>query len=257
MKIVVIGGSGLIGSKVVTKLGEQGHEAVAASPTTGVNTLTGEGLADVLAGASVAIDVSDSPSFEDTAVLEFFQTSTRHLLAAEATAGVRHHVALSVVGTERLPDNGYLRAKVAQERLIENSSIPFSLVQATQFFEFVASIADAATEGNVVRMAPVLFQPVAGDDVAQVVGRIAVRSPLYGRVEVAGPEQYRMDEFFRTVLADQQDPREVVTDEHARYFGTELSERSLVPLGEAILGQTRYAEWHGHARVYPVPRSVS
>ena len=257
MKIVVIGGSGLIGSKVVTRLGEQGHEAVAASPNTGVNTLTGEGLADVLDGASVAIDVSNSPSFEDTAVLEFFQTSTRNLLAAEATAGVRHHVALSVVGTERLPDSGYLRAKVAQERLIENSSIPFSLVHATQFFEFVKSIADGATEGSVVRMAPVLFQPVAGDDVAQVVARTAVGSPLNGRVEVAGPEQYRMDEFFRTVLADQQDPRGVVTDEHARYFGTELSERSLVPLGEAILGETRYAEWHGHARTYPVSRSVS
>ena len=257
MKIVVIGGSGLIGSKVVTMLVEHGHEAVAASPNTGVNTLTGEGLADVLAGASVAIDVSNSPSFEDAAVLDFFQTSTRNLLAAESAAGVRHHVALSVVGTERLPDSGYLRAKVAQERLIEKSSIPFSLVHATQFFEFVQSIADGATEGSVVRMAPVLFQPVASDDVAQVVGGTAVRSPLNGRVEVAGPEQYRMDEFFRTVLADQQDPREVVTDEHARYFGTELGERSLVPLGEAILGQTRYAQWHGRAGTYPVSRAVS
>jgi uncharacterized protein YbjT (DUF2867 family) len=202
----------------------------------------------------VVIDVSNSPSFEDTAVLEFFQTSTRNLLAAEATAGVGHHVALSVVGAERLPDSGYLRAKVAQERLIENSSIPLSLVHATQFFEFVQGITDAATDGSAVRMAPVLFQPVAGDDVAQVVGRTAVRSPLNGSIEVAGPEQYRMDEFFRTVLADQQDPREVVTDEHARYFGTELSERSLVPLGEAILGETRYAEWHGRARAYPVSR---
>ena len=257
MKIVVIGGSGMIGSKVVTKLGEHGHQAVAASPNTGVNTLTGEGLADVLAGASVAIDVSNSPSFEDTAVLEFFQTSTRNLLAAEAAAGVQHHVALSVVGTERMPDSGYLRAKVAQERLIESSSIPFSLVHATQFFEFVQSIADAATEDGVVRMAPVLFQPVAGDDVAQVVARTAVGSPLNGRLEVAGPEQYRMDEFFRTVLAGQQDPREVVTDEHARYFGTELSERSLVPLGEAVLGETRYTEWHGHARAYPVSRPAS
>jgi uncharacterized protein YbjT (DUF2867 family) len=257
MKIVVIGGTGLIGSKLVTKLGEHGHEAVAASPDTGVNTLTGEGLVDALAGASVAIDVSNSPSFEDTAVLEFFQRSTRNLLAAEATAGVRHHVALSIVGAERLPDSGYLRAKVAQERLIEKSSIPFSLVHATQFFEFVQSIADGATDGGVVRMAPVLFQPVASDDVAQVVGGTAVRAPLNGRVEVAGPEQYRMDEFFRTVLADQQDPREVVTDEHARYFGTELGERSLVPLGEAILGQTRYAQWHGRAGTYPVSRAVS
>ncbi len=257
MKIVVIGGSGLIGSKVVTRLGEQGHEAVAASPNTGVDTLTGEGLADVMAGASVVIDVSNSPSFEDTAVLEFFQTSTRNLLAAEATAGVGHHVALSVVGAERLPDSGYLRAKVAQERLIENSSIPFSLVHATQFFEFVQSIADAATEGRVVRMAPVLFQPVAADDVAQVVGRTALGSPLNGRVEVAGPERYRMDEFFRMVLADQQDPRQVVTDQHARYFGTELSERSLVPLGEAILGETRYADWHRHTGAYPVSTSVN
>jgi uncharacterized protein YbjT (DUF2867 family) len=243
MKIVVIGGSGLIGSKVVTMLGEHGHEAVAASPTSGVNTLTGQGLADVLAGASVVIDVSNSPSFEDTAVLQFFQTSTRNLLSAEATADVRHHVALSVVGTERLPDSGYLRAKVAQERLIEDSPIAFSLVHATQFFEFIQSIADAATEGGVVRIAPVLFQPVAADDVAQVVARTAERSPLNGRVEVAGPEPYRMDEFFRTVLADQQDPRQVVTDEHARYFGTELSERSLVPLGEAVLGEISYVEW--------------
>ena len=257
MRIVVIGGSGLIGSKVVTRLGEYGHEAVAASPDTGVNTLTGEGLAEVLAGASVAIDVSNSPSFEDAAVLEFFQRSARNLLAAEAAAGVRHHVVLSVVGAERLPGSGYLSAKVAQERLIESSSIPFSLVRATQFFEFVQSIADAAAEGSVVRMAPVLFQPVAGDDVADVVARTAVGSPLNGHVEVAGPEQYRMDEFFRTVLADQQDQRRVVTDERARYFGTELGERSLVPLGEAILGATRYAEWHGHARVYPVSRSVS
>jgi uncharacterized protein YbjT (DUF2867 family) len=248
MKIVVIGGSGLIGSKVVTNLGEYGHEAVAASPGTGVNTLTGEGLSDVLAGASVVIDVSNSPSFEDAAVLEFFQTSTRNLLATEATAGVGHHVALSVVGSERLPHSGYLRAKVAQERLIESSSVPFSLVHATQFFEFVRSIADAATEGRTVRMAPVLFQPVAGDDVAQVVGRTAVHSPLNGRVEVAGPEQYRMDAFFRQVLADQQDRREVVTDAHARYFGTELSERSLVPLGDALLGEIKYAEWQGHAR---------
>jgi uncharacterized protein YbjT (DUF2867 family) len=244
MKIVVIGGSGLIGSKVVTRLGEQGHEAVPASPNTGVNTLTGEGLADVLSGASVTIDVSNSPSFEDTAVMEFFRTSTSNLLAAEASAGVRHHVALSVVGTQRLPDSGYLRAKAAQERLIEDSSIPFSLVHATQFFEFVQSIADGATEGGVVRVAPVLFQPVASDDVARVVADTAVGQPLNGYVEVAGPEQYRMDEFFRTVLADQQDARNVVTDEHARYFGTELSERSLVPLGEAILGQIRYAEWH-------------
>jgi uncharacterized protein YbjT (DUF2867 family) len=257
MKIVVIGGTGLIGSKLVTKLGEHGHEAVAASPDTGVNTLTGEGLAEALAGASVVIDVSNSPSWEDAAVLEFFQTSTRNTLAAEATAGVGHHVALSVVGTERLPDSGYLRAKVAQEKLIENSSIPFSLVHATQFFEFVPGIADGATEGGTVRMPHVLFQPIAGDDVAQVVARTAVGAPLNGRVEAAGPEQYRMDEFFRTALAARNDPREVVTDEHARYFGTELSERSLVPLGDAILGETRYDEWRGQARSYPVSSSAT
>jgi uncharacterized protein YbjT (DUF2867 family) len=255
MKIVVIGGTGLIGSKVVTRLGENGHEAVAAAPNTGVNTLTGEGLADAVAGASVVIDVSNSPSWDDAAVLAFFQTSTGNLLAAEARAGVAHHVALSVVGTERLPDSGYLRAKVAQEKLIENSSLPYSLVHATQFFEFVAGIADGATEGNTVRIAPVLFQPIAGDDVAEAVCRVAVGSPLNGRVEVAGPDQYRMDEFFRKVLSDQQDPREVITDERARYFGSELSERSLVPLGEAILGKTRYADWHGQARTYPVSSS--
>jgi uncharacterized protein YbjT (DUF2867 family) len=252
MKIVVIGGTGLIGSRVVTKLGEDGHEAVAAAPNTGVNTLTGEGLANAVAGASVVIDVSNSPSWEDAAVLQFFQTSTRNLLAAAAAAGVRHYLALSVVGTERLPDSGYLRAKLAQEKLIENSSIPFSLVHATQFFEFVSSIADAATEGGTVRMAPVLFQPIAADDVAQAVCRVAVGSPRGGRVDVAGPEQYRMDEFFREALAARNDPREVVTDEHAKYFGTELSERSLVPLGEAILGETRYADWHGQAHTYPV-----
>ncbi len=257
MKIVVIGGTGLIGSKVVTQLGEHGHEAVAAAPDTGVNTLTGEGLADALADAAVVIDVSNSPSWEDAAVLAFFQTSTRNLLAAEATAGVHHYVALSIVGAERLPDSGYLRAKVAQEDLIEESSMPFSLVHATQFFEFVSGIADAATEGHEVHVAPVLFQPMAGDDVAQAVCRTALGSPLNGRVEVAGPVQYRMDEFFREVLAGSHDPREVVTDEHARYFGTELTERSLVPLGDAILGEARYPDWHGQARAYPVSSATA
>jgi uncharacterized protein YbjT (DUF2867 family) len=245
MKIVVIGGTGLIGSKLVTKLGEDGHQAVAASPNTGVNTLTGEGLADALAGAPVVIDVSNSPSFDDAAALEFFETSTRNLLAAEATAGVGHHVAMSVVGAERTPEIGYFRAKIAQENLIEKSSIPYSLVHATQFFEFVLRIADAATERGTVRMAAVLFQPIAGDDVARLVGRTAVGSPLNGRVEVAGPEQYRMDEFFRTALAARNDPREVVTDKHARYYGAELSERTLVPAGPAILGEIRYADWPG------------
>jgi uncharacterized protein YbjT (DUF2867 family) len=245
MKIVVVGGTGLIGSKLVTKLGEHGHEAVAAAPSTGVNALTGEGLADALAGASVVIDVSNSPSFEDAAVSEFFETSTRNLLAAEAAAGVGHHVALSVVGTERLPASGYFRAKIAQEKLIANSSVPYSIVHATQFFEFVRSIADAATDGDTVRMAPVFFQPIAGKEVAQAIGRVSVGSPLNGRVEIAGPEQFRMDEFFRDVLTAWGDPRRVVTDPHARYFGAELSERTLVPDDGAILGQTRYSDWPG------------
>ena len=245
MRIVVIGGTGLIGSKLVTMLGEHGHEAVAASPNTGVNTLTGEGLADVLGGASVVIDVSNSPSFEASAVLEFFETSTGNLLAAEAAAGVGHHVALSVVGSERLPESGYFRAKIAQEMLIESSSIPYSIVHATQFFEFVRSIADEATDGSTVRMAPVLFQPIAGDEVAQAVGRISAGSPLNGRVEVAGPEQSRMDEFFRQALAAWNDPREVATDPHARYFGAELGERTLVPGDDALLGKIRYGDWPG------------
>ena len=243
MKIVVIGGTGLIGSKLVATLGRHGHEALAAAPNTGVNTLTGDGLADAVAGASVLVDVSNSPSFEDAAVLEFFETSTRNLVAAAAAAGTGHYVALSVVGAERLPDSGYLRAKVAQEKLIENSSIPFSLVRATQFFEFVARIADEATEGGSVRMPPALFQPVAADDVVAAVAGAAMGAPRDARVEVAGPERLRMDDFFRTALAARHDPREVVTDEHARYFGTELTERSLVPLGEAITGELRYADW--------------
>jgi len=257
MKVVVIGGTGLIGSKVVTKLRERGHEAVAAAPKTGVNTLTGEGLADALAGASVVIDVSNAPSWEDTAVMEFFKTSTGNLLAAAAAAGVGHYVALSVVGTERLPGSGYLRAKAAQEQLIENSSIPFSLVHATQFFEFVGGMADGATEGDTVRMAPVQFQPIAGDDVAEAVCRVALGAPINGRVDVAGPEQVRMDEFFRAALAAQGDPRKVIADPHARYFGAELSERSLVPLGEATLGATRYADWHGERRAYPVSSATT
>ncbi|WP_370024668.1 SDR family oxidoreductase [Planotetraspora sp. GP83] len=245
MKIVVVGGTGLIGSKLVSKLGEHGHEAVAAAPSTGVNTLTGEGLAEVLAGAQVVIDVSNSPSFERAAVLKFFETSTGNLLAAEAVAGVGHHVAMSIVGTERMPDNGYFAAKIAQEQLIEKSGIPFSLVHSTQFFEFARSIADEATVDGKVHIAPVLFQPIAGDDVAQAVGRTAVGSPLNGRVEIAGPEQFRMDEFFRQALAAWGDPREVVTDPHARYFGSELSERSLVPGDGATLGTIRYHDWPG------------
>jgi uncharacterized protein YbjT (DUF2867 family) len=245
MKIVVIGGTGLIGSKIVANLRAYGHEPVAASPNTGVNTLTGEGLAEVLGGASVVVDVSNSPSFEDGPVLEFFETSTRNQLAAEEAAGVGHHVALSVVGSQELPDSGYLRAKVAQEKLITGSPIPFTIVQATQFYEFVRGIADGGTEGGTLRMAPVAFQPMAGDDVARLVGRFALAAPLNGRVEIGGPERFRMDEFFRDALAAWNDPREVVTDPHARYFGTELTERSLVPDDDAVLGEIRYDAWPG------------
>jgi uncharacterized protein YbjT (DUF2867 family) len=243
MKIVVIGGSGLIGSKLVTELGEHGHEAVAASPDSGVDTLTGDGLAEALEGASVVVDVSNSPSFEDAAVLEFFETSTRNLLAAEAAAGVGHHVALSVVGTERLSESGYFRAKIAQEKLIRDSSIPYSIVHATQFFEFIKSIAATATEGNTVRLAPVLIQPMAADDVARAVGRVSVGSPVNGIVEVAGPEQFRLDELIRRGLSARNDPREVIADPHARYFGAELSERTLVPGDDARLGETRFEDW--------------
>jgi uncharacterized protein YbjT (DUF2867 family) len=243
MKIVVIGGSGLIGSKVVTKLGERGYQTVAASPASGVNTLTGEGLAEVLEGASVVVDVSNSPSFEDTAVMEFFKTSTGNLLRFEATAGVGHHVALSVVGSDRLPDSGYLLAKVAQETLIKESSIPYSIVRATQFFEFLKSIADSATEGNTISLPPVRFQPLAADDVASVVARVAMGSPLNGTVELGGPEQLRFDEFIRRDLRARKDPREVIADPHARYFGTELSEHSLVPGNDALLGETHFADW--------------
>ena len=240
--IVVIGGTGFIGSRVVAKLGEDGHEAVAASRNTGVNTLTGEGLADALAGAAVLVDVSNVQGLEGAAMLEFFETSTRNLLAA-AVPGVRHYVALSVVGCDRLPDSGYLRAKVAQGELIEKSAVPYSLIYATEVFEYIPGIADSATEAGAVRIAPVRFQPLALDDLVQVIARIAVGSPLNGRVEVAGPEQYRMDELFRTALAARDDSREVITDKHARYFGTELSERSLIPAGEAILGEVSYREW--------------
>ena len=212
MKIVVIGGTGLIGSKLVTKLRDHGHEAVPASPDSGVNTLTGEGLADALQGAAVVVDVSNSPSFEDAAVLEFFETSTRNLLDAEAAAGVGHHVALSVVGTDRLPDSGYMRAKLAQEKLIEGSSIPYSIVHATQFFEFVGRIADDATDGDTVRLPPVLIQPMAADDVATAVGRVAVGEPLNGIVEIGGPEPLRFDDFIRRGLAARHDPRQVVAD---------------------------------------------
>jgi uncharacterized protein YbjT (DUF2867 family) len=243
MKIVVIGGTGLIGSKLVMKLRDQGHDVVAASPDSGVNTITGEGLADALKGAAVVVDVSNSPSLEGAAALTFFETSTRNLLAAEAKAGVQHHVALSVVGTERLSESGYFRAKIAQEKLIRGSSIPYSIVHATQFFEFVKSIAAAATDGNRVRLAPVLIQPMASDDVASAVGRVAVGKPVNGTVEVAGPERCRLDDLIRKGLRAQNDPREVVADPRAPYFGAELTERTLVPDDGAQLGKTRYEDW--------------
>ena len=245
MKLVIIGGTGLIGSKLVTRLREHGHEAVPAAPNTGVNTLTGEGLAEALQGASVVVDVSNSPSFEDAAVMEFFTTSTRNLLKSAAAAGVRHYVALSVVGTERVPDSPYLRAKNAQETLIKGGGIPYSIVRATQFFEFVKRIADEATDGTTVRLPPVLIQPMAADDVAKAVGTIAVGGPQNGTVEVAGPQQFRFDELIRQGLGACNDPREVVVDPHARYFGAELGERSLIPAGDARLGEVRFQEWLG------------
>ena len=243
LKVVVIGGTGLIGSKVVSKLSERGYDVIAASPNSGVNTLTGEGLAEVLEGASVVVDVSNSPSFEDAPVMEFFKTSTSNLLNYETAAGVGHHVALSIVGCDRLPDSGYMRAKVAQEKLIKESSIPYSIVRATQFFEFVNRIADSATEGNTVRLPPVRFQPMAADDVASAVSTVAMGSPLNGIVEVGGPEQFRFDELIRLGLSARNDPREVIADPHARYFGTELSEYSLVPGNDALLGEIHFEAW--------------
>ena len=247
MKIVVIGGSGLIGSKLVARLREQGHEAVAASPASGVNTLTGEGLAEVLKGARVVVDVSNSPSFEEEAATAFFKTSARNLLTSEAAAGVGHHVALSVVGTERLAEGdgigGYFRAKLAQEKLVKESPIPYSIVRATQFFEFVKSIADACADGDKVRVPHALIQPMAADDVAGAVGRAAVALPLNGTVEVAGPEQFHFDELVRRDLGARNDPREVVTDPRARYFGAELSELTLVPGEDAQPGETRFEDW--------------
>jgi uncharacterized protein YbjT (DUF2867 family) len=243
MKIVVIGGTGLIGSRLVIRLKEHGHDAVPASPDTGVNTLTGEGLPEVLHGASVNIDVSNSPSFEEKAVMEFFTTSTRNLLKYANAAGVSHYVALSVVGTERIPDSPYLRAKNAQEMLIKAGLIPYSIVHATQFFEFIKRIGDEATDGKTVRLPPVFIQPMAADDVVKAVGTVAVAAPMNGTIEVAGPERFRFDELIRQDLASRNDPRTVVVDPHARYFGAELDERSLVPAGEARLGEIRLEDW--------------
>ena len=247
MKIVVIGGTGLIGSKLVKKLQERGHEAVAASPNTGVNSVTGEGLADALKGALVVVDVTNSPSWEDAAVLKFFETSTRNLLATEAAGGVGHHVALSVVGTERLLDSGFFRAKLAQENLIKASSIPYTIVRATQFFEFVKSIGDFSTEGNKVRMPSSLIQPMAGDDVASAVAGIATSSPVNGTVEIGGPEKFRLDELIRLDLTARKDPREVITDPQGRYYGIHVSETALVPEDNAQLGEARFEDWLNQA----------
>jgi uncharacterized protein YbjT (DUF2867 family) len=243
MKIVVIGGTGLIGSKTVAILRRDGHEVVAASPKTGVNTITGDGLTDAIAGTQVVIDLANSPSFEDKAVLEFFETSGRNLLGAEAAAGVRHHVALSIVGTDRSPDNGYFRAKVAQEKLIETSGIPYTIIRSTQFLEFLGAIADSSADGNIVRLSPGLFQPIAADDVAAIVAEVAVAAPRCGIVEIAGPERAPFNEFVARYLKAVGDPREVVSDPEARYYGGRVEERSLVPLGEARLGRIGLEEW--------------
>src|SRR5579859_5287508 len=253
MKIVVIGGTGLIGSKLVNKLREHGHEAIPASPNSGVNTVTGEGLADVLKGATVVVDVSNSPSFDEDVAINFFNAATRNLIRYEQSAGVRHHVALSVVGTDRLAQTrpsdgektirGYFRAKLLQEKLIAQSSIPYSIVQATQFFEFFKSIADTASDGTNVRVAPVFIQPMAAEDVAAAVGRVAVGAPVNGIVEVAGPQQFRLDEFIRQGLSARKDPRTVVADPAAGYFGVEVDERTLLPGKDARLGETHFETW--------------
>ena len=245
MKIVVVGGRGVIGSKLVTLLTREGYEVVAASRRSGVDAVTGEGLAEALSGAVIVVDVSNSPSFEDAAVMKFFKTSTHNLLAAEVSAGVQHHVAASVVGTGRLLGSGYLRAKFAQEKLIKASSIPFSIVQATQFFEFLTNIADAATHGTAVRVPPVHVQPIAADDVARAVAKIATGSPLNCTVEIGGPEPFYLDALLQRVLGARNDPREVIADAHACYFGTELEERSLLPGDEAELGEIRFDDWLG------------
>jgi uncharacterized protein YbjT (DUF2867 family) len=243
MKIVVIGGTGLIGSKTVPILRQGGHEVVAASPKSGINSITGEGLKEAMAGAQVVIDLTNSPSFEDKAVLEFFETSGRNLLAAEAAAGVRHHVALSIVGIDRTPDNGYFRAKVAQEKLIETSGIPYTIIRATQFLEFLGAIAASSADGSIVRLSPGLFQPIAADDVAVIVADVALAAPRSGIVEIAGPERAPFNEIVARYLKAIGDPRTVVNDPEARYFGGRVEERSLVPLGEARLGRIGFDEW--------------
>ena len=248
MKIVVIGGTGLIGSKAVAILRENGHEVVAASPRSGINSITGEGLNEAVAGAQVVIDLANSPSFEDKAVLEFFEVSTRNLLAAEAAAGVQHHVALSIVGIERTPENGYFRAKVAQEKLIVKSGIPYTVIRSTQFLEFLGGIAESGADGTVIRVSPGLFQPIAADDVAAIVADVALAAPRNGIVEIAGPEKAPFNEIIARYLKAARDPREVVRDPEARYFGGLVDDQSLVPLGEARLGRIRLDEWLRHSQ---------
>jgi uncharacterized protein YbjT (DUF2867 family) len=243
MKIVVIGGTGLIGSKLVEKLREKGHEPLAASPDTGVNTITGEGLAEALEGAEVVVDVANAPNWDDAAVLDFFLTSSRNILAAEAAAGVGHHVALSVVGADRLTESGYMRAKVAQEETVKAGSVPYTILRATQFFEFIGRMADSSTSGDTVQLAPVLVQPEAADDVAAALAEIAPGEPVNGIVELAGPEQFRLDELARRVLRANNDPRPVTADVHARYFGAELDEHSLTPGDSARIAPTHFDDW--------------
>ena len=243
MKIVVIGGTGLIGSKLVTKLREAGHDSVSASPESGVDTYTGEGLEQALQGAQVVVDVSNAPAWDDAAVLDFFQTTSRNVLAVETTAGVSHHVALSVVGTDRLQDSGYFRGKLAQEEAIKAASVPYTILRATQFFEFIGRIADSSTEGDTVRLPPVLVQPEAADDVAAALVDVAVSAPVNGIVELAGPEAFLFDELARRVLSAKNDPRRVTTDVHARYFGAELDEHSLTPGDNPRIAPTRFEDW--------------
>lgn len=248
MKIVVIGGTGLIGSKLVNLLRQRGHEAVAASPASGVNTVTGEGLAAALAGADVVVDVANSPSFEDRAVLEFFEASGRNLLAAEATAGVKHHVALSVVGTDRLSESGYFRGKIAQEKLIRSAAIPYTIVRSTQFFEFLGGIVHSGTDGDVVRLSPAFVQPIASDDVALAMAEYTLGEPVGGIVEIAGPERVRLPELVRRYMAAMQDPREVVADPLARYFGARLEDDTLVPGPGPSLGTVNFETWLARSR---------
>ncbi len=247
MKIVVIGGTGLIGSKVVSNLRQEGHGVAAASPNTGVNTITGEGLAEAVAGAQVVIDLANAPDFTDDAVMTFFRTSGRNLIAAEKNAGVRHHIALSVVGSDRLPGSGYLRAKVAQEELIKASGIPYTIIRSTQFFEFLGGIAQSATDGEIVRLSPALLQPVAADDVAALVTKVATMAPTDGVIELAGPKRIGLDDLVRRYLAAKHDTRQVVADIHARYFGAELDDKSLTPGDNPHIGPTSFETWLARA----------